>query len=128
MELYRNILLQDIAALSHNARPTMDLFDLSGEVAVVIGATGVLGGALAEGFAQAGAKVAVIGRNEERGLARVGKIEKTGGKAAFFASDAVDKASLRAAHQAIEKSLGPPTILVNAAGGNDARVTVTAEL
>jgi len=40
-----------------------DLFDLSGEVAVVIGATGALGGALAEGLAAAGAKVAVLGRN-----------------------------------------------------------------
>ena len=43
------------------------LFDLSGEVAVVIGGTGVLGGALAQGLAEAGAKVAVLGRNSERG-------------------------------------------------------------
>src|SRR5947208_276555 len=45
----------------------MNLFELSNEVAVVIGGTGVLGGALAEGLAEAGAKVAVLGRNEERG-------------------------------------------------------------
>ena len=38
----------------------MDLFDLTGEVAVVIGATGALGGAMAEGLAQAGAHVAVV--------------------------------------------------------------------
>jgi len=49
----------------------MNLFNLNGEVAVVIGATGVLGGALAEGLAAAGAKIAVLGRNEERGQARV---------------------------------------------------------
>ena len=105
----------------------MNLFDLSGEVAVVIGATGVLGGALAEGLAAAGAKVAVLGRNAERGEARVKKIRDAGGTAAFFAADAVDRASLTAAHQAIQNQLGAPTILVNAAGGNDPKVTVTAE-
>ncbi|HLP78926.1 MAG TPA: SDR family oxidoreductase [Candidatus Paceibacterota bacterium] len=105
----------------------MNLFDLSGEVAVVIGATGALGGAIAEGLGGAGAKVAVIGRNEERGLARVKAIEAKGGKAAFFSADAVQKESLNAAHLAIEKSLGAPAILVNAAGGNDPKVTVTPD-
>ena len=51
---------------------TSELFSLKDEVAVVIGATGVLGGALAEGLAGTGAKVAVLGRNEERGKARAG--------------------------------------------------------
>ena len=60
----------------------MKLFDLGGEVAVVIGATGVLGGALAEGLAAAGAKVAVLGRNGERGEGRVKKIVDAGGAAA----------------------------------------------
>jgi NAD(P)-dependent dehydrogenase (short-subunit alcohol dehydrogenase family) len=105
----------------------MTLFDLTGEVAVVIGATGALGGAMADGLADAGAKVAVLGRNAERGQARVKAIQDRGAKAAFFAANAIDKASLGAAHQAIEKSLGAPTILVNAAGGNDPKVTVTAE-
>ena len=105
----------------------MNLFDLSSETAVVIGATGALGGAIAEGLAAAGAKVAVLGRNQERGQARVDAIRKNGGHAAFFSADAIKKDSLRAAHQAIEKSLGAPTVLVNAAGGNDPKVTVTAD-
>ena len=105
----------------------MNLFDLAGEVAVVIGATGVLGGAIAEGLAQAGATVAVLGRNAERGETRTKAIQGKGGQSAFFAADALDRNSLRAAHQAIERSLGQPTILVNAAGGNDPKVTVTAE-
>lgn len=107
--------------------PGMSLFDLGNDVAVVIGATGVLGGALASGLAQAGAKVAVLGRNADRGNARVNAIQSAGGTAAFFAADASDKAGLAAARDELEKALGPVTVLVNAAGGNDPKVTVTAE-
>lgn len=105
----------------------MNLFDLTGDVAVVIGATGVLGGAVAEGLGRAGARVAVVGRNAERGEACVNRIAQAGGTARFFAADAIQRDSLRAAHQAIDKALGAPTILINAAGGNDPKVTVTAE-
>src|SRR5260221_3396258 len=105
----------------------MKLFDLTGQVAAVIGATGVLGGAIAQGLAQAGSKVAVLGRNEERGSDRVKKIKSEGGTAAFFFADARNRDTLRAAHQAIEKGLGAPSILVNAAGGNDLKATVTTE-
>ena len=94
---------------------------------MVIGATGVLGGALAEGLAQAGAKVAVIGRNRERGNACVKKITDAGGTARFFGADAIDAGSLAEAHRELEAAFGGATILVNAAGGNDPRVTVTAE-
>jgi len=105
----------------------MDLFDLSGEVAVVIGATGVLGGAIAEGLAAAGARVAVVGRNSERGEACVSRITQAGGRAQFFAADAGERQSLATAHQAIAAALGAPTVLVNGAGGNDPKVTVTPE-
>jgi NAD(P)-dependent dehydrogenase (short-subunit alcohol dehydrogenase family) len=105
----------------------MNMFDLSGEVAVVIGATGALGGAVAEGLGEAGAKVAVLGRNKDRGEARVQAIQKQGGVAAFVGCDAVSRESLKTARESVEKLLGPATILVNAAGGNDPRVTVTAE-
>ncbi len=105
-----------------------NLFDLTNEVAVVIGATGVLGGAMAEGLAAAGAKVAVVGRNAERGEARAAAIKKSGGTAGFFSSDAMKPDDLRAAHERITKSLGAPTILVNAAGGNDPKATVTGDL
>ncbi len=105
----------------------MSLFDLSGEVAVVLGATGVLGGAIAEGLAASGAKVAVLGRNTKRGAERVRSIQKQGGDAGFFFADALDQNSLKAASEALLSRLGAHTILVNAAGGNDPRVTVTPE-
>ncbi len=105
----------------------MNLFDLTGEIAVVLGATGVLGGAIAEGLAAAGAKVAVLGRNAERGETRVRSIRKQQGSAEFFSADALDQKSLIAAGETVLSRLGAPTILVNAAGGNDPRVTVTPE-
>ncbi len=104
------------------------LFDLSGEVAVVLGGTGVLGGALAEGLAAAGASVAVLGRNAERGEARAVAIRAAGGKATFISADASNRASLEKALEAVTSELGDPTVLVNAAGGNDPKVTVTESL
>lgn len=106
----------------------MNIFDLQGEVAVVIGGTGVLGGAIAEGLAAAGARVAVLGRNAERGEARAQSLRAHAGTTAlFFPVDALQKESLRRANQAIQDQLGAPSILVNAAGGNDPKVTVSGE-
>jgi NAD(P)-dependent dehydrogenase (short-subunit alcohol dehydrogenase family) len=105
----------------------VNLFDLTGEVAVVLGGTGVLGGAMAEGLAAAGAKVAVLGRNSERGKARACSIHQQSGTAEFFPADAVNQSSLEGAREALLNRLGVPTILVNAAGGNDPRVTVSPD-
>lgn len=95
-----------------------NLFDLSGKVAVVIGGTGALGGAMAQSLAEVGAAVAVVGRNEANGSARVTAIESSGGKAMFAAADAMLRDSLVAARELIRKTLGEPSILINAAGGN----------
>jgi NAD(P)-dependent dehydrogenase (short-subunit alcohol dehydrogenase family) len=105
----------------------MQLFDLSNDVAVVIGATGVLGGAIAEGLAKAGARVAILGRSAERGEARAAQIRKNGGTAQFFSADVSKRDTLKRAHEEIRGALGAPTILLNAAGGNDPKLTVTQE-
>lgn len=94
------------------------LFDLTGETAVVLGGTGVLGGGMASALAAAGAKVAVVGRNADRGAERVKQIEEAGGLALFQPADALDAASLTEARDAIIARLGSVTILVSAAGGN----------
>ena len=104
-----------------------NLFDLSEEVAVVIGATGVLGGSMAIALASAGATVVVAGRNAERGAQRSAEIQKTGGRAAFIECDATDRESLEELLKATTERFGVPSVLVNAAGGNDPRVTVTPE-
>ena len=105
----------------------MNRFDLSEEVAVVIGGTGVLGGALATGLAESGASVIVAGRNAERGLERVAEISRTGGKAVFIEVDASSKESLENLLQKTKSTFGTPTVLVNAAGGNNPKVTVSPQ-
>jgi NAD(P)-dependent dehydrogenase (short-subunit alcohol dehydrogenase family) len=95
-----------------------NFFDLTGQVATVIGGTGALGGAMAQALAEAGAKVAVVGRNQERGQARVNAIKSAGGEAIFQAADSMQRDSLLAARDAITSKLGATTVLINAAGGN----------
>ncbi|MCY4605195.1 MAG: SDR family NAD(P)-dependent oxidoreductase, partial [Gemmatimonadetes bacterium] len=106
----------------------MSEWNLQGEVAVVIGGTGVLGGAMAQGLAEAGASVAVLGRDHDRGNERVAAIEAAGGTGVFAACDATDKASLAAAHEAVVAALGPVNVLLNAAGGNQPQVTLNDDL
>lgn len=94
------------------------LFDLADETAIVVGGTGVLGGRMAEALAEQGARVAIIGRNQQRGIARVAAIESNGGRAIFVQADALDADSLRAAKQKIETKFATTSVLVNATGGN----------
>ncbi len=95
-----------------------DLFNLELEIAVVLGGTGVLGGAMAEALAAAGTRVAILGRHTERGQERVRRIESAGGRALFQAADALDRAALARARDAITQQWGAVSVLVNAAGGN----------
>ena len=95
-----------------------ELFNLENETAVVIGGTGILGGAIAEGLAGCGAEVAVVGRSEERGNERVRAIEAKGGTAIFHVGDVTSVESLIAARAGIFGQLGTASVLVNSAGGN----------
>jgi len=65
------------------------LFQLENRVAVVIGGTGALGGAMASALGSAGARIAVVGRNAERGMSRAEDIRRAGGEAVFVFALAV---------------------------------------
>jgi NAD(P)-dependent dehydrogenase (short-subunit alcohol dehydrogenase family) len=97
-----------------------ELFGLQNQVAVVIGGTGVLGGALCEGIARAGARVVVAGRSEERGQERVKAIEALGGEATFLPVTADDRISVQALLDASITAFGQVDMLVNCAGANSA--------
>lgn len=102
----------------------LGLFDLHDDVAVVLGGTGVLGGAMAEALASAGARVAVVGRSAERGQNCVQRIESAGGSALFVAADAMDRNSLVRCRDEVVEKCGKITVLVNGAGGNKPEGTV----
>jgi len=96
------------------------LFNLNGKVAVVIGGTGELCGAMAEGLAGAGAEVVLVGRNEEKAKTRLDKITTAGGKGYFLSADAGSKTAIQDLLAAVLKRSGKVDILVNGAGVNSA--------
>lgn len=101
-----------------------ELFDLRDKVAVVTGATGVLGGAMAKGLAHSGALVGVLGRSEEKARQAVGEIEESGGQALALPADVLDKEQLESAREVLLGHRGRVDILVNAAGGNVPEATL----
>ncbi len=104
-----------------------NLFDLSDEVAVVTGATGVLGGEMARGLARAGARVGILGRRGERAAWVVEEIEAVGTEALALPADVLDRGQLEAARDAVLSRWGRLDILVNAAGGNVPEATVAGD-
>ena len=97
-----------------------NLFDLSGRTAVVIGGTGELCGAMALGFAEAGAEVVLVGRDAVKAEARLANICAAGGKSYFVACDASKRDGLQALLAEVLQRSGKVDILVNGAGVNSA--------
>lgn len=95
-----------------------ELFGLDGKVAVVIGGGGVLGGAMAQGLAKAGANVAIVDLNLENAKQKVELIEKLGGQALAVYADASKKADIEKAEKEIIQHFGKVHILINAPGIN----------
>ena len=96
------------------------LFSLRGKVAVVIGGTGELCGAMGEGLAAAGAEVVLVGRNEEKAKPRLARIHAAGGKGYFVSAEASDKLAVQTLLDTVLKRSGQIDIVVNGAGVNSA--------
>ena len=96
------------------------LFSLHGKVAVIIGGTGELCGAMAEGMAGAGAEVVLVGRNEEKAKVKLDRIAAAGGKAYFVSTEASEKTALEQLLATVLKRSGRVDIVVNGAGVNSA--------
>ena len=110
---------------------TMNVFDqfsLNGKIAVVTGGSGVLGGAIALGLAQAGAGVAILGRQEKKVTHVAEQIRSQGGEAIPLLADVLDPASLEAARDKLMASYGHVDILVNCAGGNIPDATILGDI
>lgn len=95
-----------------------NLFDLTGKTAVAIGGNSVLGSSMAQGFADHGAKVAIVGRNLEKAEEVVQQIIASGGEAKAFQANVSSRESLIEVADAIEQWSGGWDILLNAPGKN----------
>ena len=101
--------------------------DLTGKVAVVTGAGGVLCGMFAKALAASGAKVALLDLNKDAAQAMADEIIADGGVAKAYATNVLDKAVLEEVHAAVLADLGPCDILINGAGGNNPKASTDKE-
>ena len=101
--------------------------DIKGKVAVVTGAGGVLCSMFAETLAEQGAKVALLDLNLEAAEGFAAAIREKGFEAKAYQANVLEKDSLNACHEAVLKDFGPCDILINGAGGNNARANTTNE-
>lgn len=100
------------------------LFSLEGKVAVVTGGTGVLGGAMARGLAQAGAKVAIVGRRQDKADEVARDINGTGRTAIAVPGDVMDKAEMERVRDDVLFKWERIDILLNGAGGTTPAATI----
>ena len=101
--------------------------DLTGKVAVVTGAGGVLCSAFAKTLARAGAKVALLDLNFEAAKSFADEIITEGGMAKAYSCNVLDKSICETVAKDVEKDFGPCDILVNGAGGNNPKATTDKE-
>ena len=101
--------------------------DLSGKVAVVTGAGGVLCSEFAKVLARAGAKVALLNRTESKAQKFADEIIAEGGAARAYGCNVLDKAQVEAVAARVMSDLGPCDILINGAGGNHPMATTDKE-
>ncbi len=101
--------------------------DLSGKVAVVTGAGGILCSYFSKVLARAGAKVALLDVNISAAETYAAEIRDEGGTAKAYECDVLDKARCSAVAEQVEKDLGKCDILINGAGGNNPRATTDKE-
>jgi NAD(P)-dependent dehydrogenase (short-subunit alcohol dehydrogenase family) len=94
------------------------LFDLTGKVALVTGASSGIGRRQAQALAQAGASVVLLGRRKEQLVSTVAEIEASAGKAALLAADLTARDSLAEIAKLAADPFGAIDILINAAGVN----------
>lgn len=101
------------------------LFDVNKKIIVITGGAGVLGSALAQFLAEAGARVAILDLDGTKARETA---KNLGGKTAGFQADVLDRASVQNALIAVREHFGTPDVLINGAGGNHPDATISHSL
>ena len=96
----------------------MELFDLTGKVAVVTGGNGGIGLGMARGLARAGASIAVVGRDAGKSARAVSELEAIGAEAIAIEADVTESDAHRRMAEAVAERFGGIDVLVNNAGIN----------
>ncbi len=104
-----------------------NLFCIDGRVIVITGATGILGKAMVHHFAEEGAHVVILGRNQQVGKQLENEVNAAGGSALFLTTNVLDKARLEENYRQIMEKFGKIDVLINAAGGNMAGATIAPD-
>jgi NAD(P)-dependent dehydrogenase (short-subunit alcohol dehydrogenase family) len=104
------------------------MYNFTGKTVAITGGAGVLGSEMAGALAACGAKVAILGRNEEAGKALIERMGERGNQLSFFKFNALDRESVAQAAEDVIKSMGKLDCLINCAGGNKPQATTSAEL
>ena len=103
-------------------------FDISGQVAVITGAGGIICGVMAKEMAKKGVKVALLDLFVENAQKIADEINAAGGEAVAVKANVLDRESLEQARQTVVDRFGRVDILINGAGGNKKEATVSPEL
>lgn len=101
--------------------------DFSGKVAVVTGGAGVLCSMFAKALSLCGAKIAVLDLAGDKAETLAAEIRAQGGEAIGVSVNVLETESVQAAYKKVLDALGPCDILINGAGGNNARATTDDE-
>lgn len=94
-----------------------ELASIAGQVAIVTGGTAGIGQGCVERFAAEGAKVAIVGRNQEAGERIMGELKESGAEVMFVAGECADSGDMKNVVRAVDDAWGRVDILVNCAGG-----------
>jgi NAD(P)-dependent dehydrogenase (short-subunit alcohol dehydrogenase family) len=100
------------------------IFNLEGKVAVITGGSGIIGGEIAKGLLNAGAKVVLLARNEENLISKVDNLRQIKDEVMGLKCDVLDEDNVNKASKEILKRFSKIDILINAAGGNIAGATI----
>lgn len=104
-----------------------NLFCVKDKVVVITGAAGILGNSMVHHFAEQGAKVVILDRNEDAGKALAADVNAKSGEAVFFYTDVLNKEAVEKNYDEIMAKYGRIDVLINGAGGNMAGATIAPD-